>query len=64
MGERGPNESMRYDDEVEVGGDPVCWLHLTCPRCGAFVDDPGHGARCAAVGGLDVGRPDAGGFVD
>jgi hypothetical protein len=22
----------------ERGGDPVCWLHLVCPACGAIAD--------------------------
>jgi hypothetical protein len=24
--------------EDEPGGDPVCWLHLACPACGAIPD--------------------------
>jgi hypothetical protein len=29
-------------------GDPVCWLHRTCPECGALPteDDPGRCWRC------------------
>ncbi len=27
----------RAVDEPE-GGDPVCWLHLLCPACGAMPD--------------------------
>jgi ribosomal protein S27AE len=25
------------EDET-AGGDPVCWLHLACPECGAIPD--------------------------
>ncbi|WP_318841917.1 hypothetical protein [Rhodococcus sp. Z13] len=24
----------------DLGGDPVCWLHLVCPDCGAFRESP------------------------
>lgn len=30
-------------DTADLGGDPVCWLHLLCPGCGAMLsseDDP------------------------
>ncbi|MEQ7126587.1 hypothetical protein ABN034_18910 [Actinopolymorpha sp. B11F2] len=36
---------------VGEGGDPVCWLHLLCPECGAMVEDqppPDHCVRCGA----------------
>jgi len=35
---------------ADLGGDPVCWLHLVCPECGRFTgeeDAPGP----AATGG-------------
>ena len=35
----------------EAGGDPVCWLHLACPECGA-IPDPGEDEleRCPRCG--------------
>jgi hypothetical protein len=24
------------DGENDEGGDPVCWIHLVCPECGAI----------------------------
>lgn len=27
----------RTEYEIE-GGDPVCWMHLLCPSCGAMPD--------------------------
>ncbi|HTF53397.1 MAG TPA: hypothetical protein VK735_38620 [Pseudonocardia sp.] len=41
---------------TDVGGDPVCWLHLVCPECGRLAsaeDEPrsgGHGGcpECGA----------------
>ncbi len=30
-----PSELLSYEEESE-GGDPVCWIHLTCPTCGAM----------------------------
>ena len=27
----------RTEHETE-GGDPVCWMHLLCPSCGAMPD--------------------------
>lgn len=30
---------------VEEGGDPACWLHLVCPRCGR-IPDHGEPALC------------------
>jgi rubrerythrin len=33
------------------GGDPVCWLHLLCPDCGAMIEQqppPDHCVRCGA----------------
>lgn len=33
------------DDTVEtdMGGDPACWLHQVCDRCGALVEgEAGH----------------------
>ncbi|HVW34477.1 MAG TPA: hypothetical protein VHL53_18230 [Acidimicrobiia bacterium] len=32
-----------------AGGDPVCWIHLTCPECGAIPDDP-DAERCERCG--------------
>ncbi len=31
------------------GGDAACWLHLTCPECGAVVEPPG-AASCWRCG--------------
>ncbi len=33
----------------DAGGDPVCWVHLLCPECGAVPDDPGQD-RCERCG--------------
>jgi ribosomal protein S27AE len=35
----------------DEGGDPVCWLHLACPECGA-IPDPGEEEtdRCPRCG--------------
>ena len=35
----------RTEHETE-GGDPVCWMHLLCPSCGAMPDpaDPADAA--------------------
>ncbi len=30
-----PKELLSYEEEPE-GGDPVCWVHLTCPICGVM----------------------------
>jgi ribosomal protein S27AE len=37
--------------EDPAGGDPVCWLHLACPECGA-IPDPGEedSERCPRCG--------------
>jgi len=39
----------RTEYETE-GGDPVCWMHLLCPACGAMPDpeepDRGTCPRC------------------
>jgi len=29
---------MAPDRRDDAGGDPVCWLHLACPECGAIPD--------------------------
>jgi hypothetical protein len=36
------------DPEYEEGGDPVCWVHLVCPECGAIVSE-GHRAGCESA---------------
>jgi hypothetical protein len=36
-------------EPADVGGDPVCWLHRTCPECGAMPsqdEDPDRCWRC------------------
>jgi hypothetical protein len=35
-------------DEVDSGGDPVCWAHLVCPQCGAM-ESAGHRQVCPAA---------------
>jgi hypothetical protein len=35
-------------EDLEEGGDPVCWLHLVCEECGAIVSE-GHRPTCSAV---------------
>ncbi|MEX3611407.1 hypothetical protein VVR12_10195 [Rothia sp. LK2588] len=36
------------DSNEEQGGDLACWMHLTCPDCGAIKDDPAAPCwRCA-----------------
>ena len=34
----------------DVGGDPVCWLHLVCPECGGLAEEqpPAQCPRCGA----------------
>jgi hypothetical protein len=45
------------------GGDPVCWLHLACPDCGA-IPDPGEedSDRCSRCGAQR--EPSEGGAPD
>jgi rubrerythrin len=28
---------------ADLGGDPVCWLHLVCPECGRLTSAEGDG---------------------
>jgi ribosomal protein S27AE len=35
--------------EEPAGGDPVCWAHLLCPECGAFLEPP-DAERCPRCG--------------
>lgn len=49
----GPERTRPEDPRpvpVEQGGDPVCWMHLLCPACGAMPDpdqpDTGTCPRC------------------
>jgi len=39
------------DDRIPTGGDPVCWLHLTCESCGALIEHEGdpHRPGCDAT---------------
>jgi hypothetical protein len=40
----------RTDREGE-GGDPVCWMHLICPSCGAMPDPAdAESGRCPRCG--------------
>jgi len=45
----------RYDedDEYDEGGDPVCWIHLVCPECGA-IESGGHRPGCGSAPGPGV----------
>lgn len=47
----GPDVSAHTDvpahAEVSEGGDPVCWLDLLCPACGAMIDGRAACWRCA-----------------
>ena len=45
----------RYDehDEYDEGGDPVCWIHLVCPECGA-IESGGHRPGCGSAPGQRV----------
>ncbi|HEY4005502.1 MAG TPA: hypothetical protein VGM60_10005 [Pseudonocardia sp.] len=36
-------------EESDLGGDPVCWLHLVCPECGRFAPESA-GEVCAGCG--------------
>lgn len=43
-------ERPEYEPE---GGDPVCWMHLLCPACGAMPDpddDAAAAGRCPRCG--------------
>ncbi|MCD2194825.1 hypothetical protein LQ327_15750 [Actinomycetospora endophytica] len=44
-------EHREYESE---GGDPVCWMHLLCPSCGAMPDpdeqDPANSGTCPRCG--------------
>jgi rubrerythrin len=40
---------------ADLGGDPVCWLHLVCPECGRFTAE-----RDAAGSGAPGGCPECG----
>jgi hypothetical protein len=43
-------ERAEYEPE---GGDPVCWMHLLCPSCGAMPDPEDEAAatgRCPRCG--------------
>jgi ribosomal protein S27AE len=44
---------MTPESHDDVAGDPVCWLHLACPECGAM-PDPGEEDldRCPRCGAL------------
>jgi rubrerythrin len=40
---------------ADLGGDPVCWLHLVCPECGRFTAEqdaagPAAAGRCPECG--------------
>ncbi|BDB59876.1 hypothetical protein RDE2_16700 [Rhodococcus sp. RDE2] len=32
-----PRKDPANDSTEDLGGDPVCWLHLLCPDCGAMI---------------------------
>ena len=34
------------DLEGDSGGDPACWAHLLCPRCGTVLGSAGHRPEC------------------
>ena len=40
-----PSELLSYEEESE-GGDPVCWIHLTCPTCGVMQGGTHRLAQC------------------
>ena len=40
------------DAEHEEGGDPVCWIHLVCPECGA-IESGGHRPGCGSAPDAD-----------
>lgn len=44
---------MTGSAEDEPGGDPVCYLHLTCPECGAVLEEerPTHLSWCSSARG-------------
>jgi rubrerythrin len=50
-------EADRADEAsraADLGGDPVCWLHLVCPECGRFTAEqdagPAAAGRCPECG--------------
>ena len=43
-----PSAAAGWDGEHEEGGDPVCWLHLVCPECGA-IESGDHRPGCGSA---------------
>lgn len=43
-----PRELVSYEEETE-GGDPVCWVHLTCPTCGVMQGGSHRLPQCTAA---------------
>ena len=41
-------DAEHRDAEHEEGGDPVCWIHLVCPECGA-IESGGHRPGCGSA---------------
>lgn len=35
-GRAGSADRVNRDEKHDVSGDPVCWMHLLCPGCGAL----------------------------
>ncbi|MEO8907702.1 MAG: hypothetical protein ABI310_06445 [Microbacteriaceae bacterium] len=46
--DRSPSERNDADPDVELGGDPACWLSLLCPECGAVLES--HSEPCWRCG--------------
>ena len=35
---------------LESGGDPACWAHLVCEKCGTVLEGSAHRDTCSALG--------------
>jgi hypothetical protein len=45
-------------DDLDIGGDPACWLDRVCPECGGFMKDAAdHECRPAAAGSAAEAAP-------
>lgn len=48
-GEAKGTEAERSESTEDLGGEPVCWMHLVCEECGAVTTE-GHREGCSLAG--------------